>query len=215
MKRLPTRLLPEHLHAFFSDTHAGMAFFEAMCLTVALLIFLVAAHPSPSVIRMAGLIEGVCFAVLMAISSYSSFVQWYRPQPPLSESQLQQAIQYLTDLGLPEHLSRDMVNQQWEEEKEFFQHTPAISDNKLLHQLARKEAFYTLCACLAGSALIVGCYWIAPPSLAAWLSIALSFLLCIILQMRTTTDLVLRWSLLLFFVSGASSLAGHIFHGVI
>jgi len=141
MKRLPTRLLPEHLHAFFSDTHAGMAFFEAMCLTVALLIFLVAAHPSPSVIRMAGLIEGVCFAVLMAISSYSSFVQWYRPQPPLSESQLQQAIQYLTDLGLPEHLSRDMVTQQWEEEKNFFNMHPLYLTTSYCISLRVKKPF--------------------------------------------------------------------------
>lgn len=215
MKRLSARLVSAHLQGDFSHSHAKMAFFEAMCLTVAFLILLAAAQQPSFRIRIAGLTEGVCFAVLMAISSYSSFVQWYRPQPPLNESELQQAIQYLTDLGLPERLSQDMVKQQWEEEKEFFQHAPAIFDNKLLHQLALKEALYTLCACLAGSALVVGCYWIAPPSHAAWLSVTLSFLLCFILQMRASTDLVLRWSLLLLFVSGAASLAGHIFHSVV
>jgi len=209
MKRLFNRLLS---HTLPFDSHARMAFFEAMWLILALLMMLTAAHQPASIVRITGLIAGTGFAILMAIGSYSSFVQWHRPQPPFDENHFKQAVQYLIDLGLPEPLSHAMVKQEWEEEKYFAPRLTTINDEHVLHHLARRMAFRTLSACLIASVLMDVCYWITGATTAVWLSLGVAFLFCIILQVSPTSTHMWRWLFLLIFVSGSSLLAGHIFH---
>jgi hypothetical protein len=209
MKQLFSRL-PSPAALF--DTHAKMVFFEAMWLTLALLIMLTSAHQPESTVQTLGLIAGACFAILMAISSYSSFVQWHRPQPPFDNSHFEQAVQYLIDLGLPEPLSRAMVKQEWEEEKNFSPQLIIIQDKQVLYQQARRKAFHALYACLMASLLIDACYWITKAAAAIWLSVGVAFLCCIILQASSGPAPAWRWLFLLIFVVGSALLTGHILY---
>ncbi|MBX5439262.1 MAG: hypothetical protein IRZ29_06955 [Thermoflavifilum sp.] len=215
MKQPSSPAIVRRLPMLRLSTQVKMAFFEAMWLTLALMLMLTAMQESPSAIHITGMLQALLFAFLMGMSSYQSFIAWHRPPEILDHSHFHQAIQYLVELGLPETLSHDMVTQAWEEEKKFLQQSESqvnfITDNHLLYRQARLEALYTFGACLAGSTLINGCYWLTGPRAAAYLSIALSVVICVALQWRDAHISMLRWLLLLIFIILATLLAGHIF----